>query len=312
MTWAGCARWVIALMCCKCLHTIRVDDPPEEEKCMGMEAIPENVSAIFINMKSRPDRSKKFVDMMKPFFDLMGDCKGWTLQRIDGVQINLPSSILQQLDATKEGRKRHKKAAQRAAALSHLNALKAIDDANYSLIFEDDYFFAVSPQELANRLNSVLKHLDNNWDVLMLGDNSYRQLTATPDLEGVGLMQTKAAWCSEAYLVGSEFRKKLVDTVERLMQAGYQEPFDTLWTRLQARDESKWYVFRPRVGKQEPGFSDIEGKPVDYNLLELNTRARGPPPFLQSLDDHSMPFGLTPPLNLSVGSVDGKSPSPRL
>eukprot|EP00927_Polykrikos_kofoidii_P051897 TRINITY_DN45670_c0_g1_i1.p1 TRINITY_DN45670_c0_g1~~TRINITY_DN45670_c0_g1_i1.p1 ORF type:complete len:354 (-),score=36.12 TRINITY_DN45670_c0_g1_i1:60-998(-) len=254
-SWHLRSDWLCFLFCAitftKATVDVKRDLIGASEECDGMDAIPRDVQAIYINLASRPERRTDFERSMAPYFDLFGKCKSWTLSRHEATQ------AIEQTRAS----------AQAAAVQSHVGALKSsVDSAGMSLVFEDDFMFMIPPHEIAVRLNDAFRRLDGKWDVLLFGDNSFK----TKDIDqsiGSGLLaQTQGAHCSEAYLVGPSYREKLLDVVEAQIPFR-EEPFDVLWVKLQTEENSKWFIFRPRIGKQRASYSDIEKTNTDYAVL---------------------------------------------
>lgn len=221
-------------------------DPPKPAKdCTGMDHVPYNVASFYINLDRRTDRKATFETNMKSFFDLMGHCRKWTITR--------HKATTAEGDAMNAG--------QIAAARSHVGLLNSAPAGNV-FIFEDDFHFTEKPKEVVHRMETALSHLGDKWNVLMFGDNSYENGEMD---EGAHLMQTKGAWCSEAYLVKKEYRttlsSKVTEGLKKMVEGHVDQDttgplgpaFDTLWHPLQMTDS--WYVMRPRIGEQ----NDVSG-----------------------------------------------------
>ena len=134
------------------------------------------------------------------------------------------------------------------------------------LIFEDDFIFTETAVNIKKKLASILSHYKNNWDIIMLSSNTYKD-------EQSGFSLTRRildAQTASGYLINRHYFKTLLASYkesERELEKG-GEPIkwalDQHWKKLQVKD--KWYVMEPTVGKQKESYSDIEQKMVNYNV----------------------------------------------
>lgn len=141
---------------------------------------------------------------------------------------------------------------------SHLAVFKLAKERNYKnvLIFEDDFVFLVSKDQLHELLSQVF---DNNvdFDVCMLGYNlkGHEECPEYPFLKRVRNAET-----ASAYIVNQKYYDTLIELYEwampELANTGMHWIYanDQVWKRLQEKDT--WYCFSKRIGKQRSGFSD--------------------------------------------------------
>eukprot|EP00929_Paragymnodinium_shiwhaense_P038807 TRINITY_DN20460_c0_g1_i1.p1 TRINITY_DN20460_c0_g1~~TRINITY_DN20460_c0_g1_i1.p1 ORF type:complete len:311 (-),score=62.58 TRINITY_DN20460_c0_g1_i1:145-1002(-) len=244
------------------------DDAKGAISCDKLTNIPANVTALYINLDSRQDRRDKFEKGMEPFMEPFKRCKGWSLDRFSAVKAE-PALLESGKEEEAESKKSKRHAGQVAAAKSHVAALKEAQGKGNgpALIFEDDFHFTGTPTSLVERLDKAFVGLKDDWDVLMLGDNSYS--TTPGNLKQYDIEQTHGAWCSEAYIVNKKYEHPLLSDVEpgvALLEGGAQhvdkpvEPlgaaYDTLWHHLQKDEKSHWYIFRPKLGQQADTWGD--------------------------------------------------------
>jgi glycosyl transferase family 25 len=152
---------------------------------------------------------------------------------------------------------------------SHLSVLKLAKERQYSnvLIFEDDFYFTVSHDELSRNLETFFKSpISNDYDVCMLSYNlrHFEECLETPFLRRVKYAQT-----ASGYIVNSRYYDTLIHLYERaiplLEQTGQHWIYanDVVWKSLQEKD--KWYCFTQRIGRQLDGFSDNAGCVMRYD-----------------------------------------------
>jgi len=147
--------------------------------------------------------------------------------------------------------------------LSHLNLLKEARDKKHKnvLVLEDDFEFVVSKEDFWKFMNSI-KDLD--YDVIMFVYNTQ----AHEDFND-NLIKVKSAQTAAGYLVNSKFYDALIENFEealpKFIETGEHWHYanDQCWKSLQPH--SKWYAFRPSIGKVRASYSDIQGKQTnDY------------------------------------------------
>jgi glycosyl transferase family 25 len=144
--------------------------------------------------------------------------------------------------------------------LSHIAVLERAKSEGWKnvLVVEDDMVWN-SPDLLESAVQ-VQRIVDsNNWDVILFS-GCYVECSS----EG----RVHTAQTSTCYLIRQEYYDTLLsnlrESVARLMSGGNYAVFalDQYWKCLQPRD--RWWIALPMACYQRPGFSDIEGRVVDY------------------------------------------------
>jgi hypothetical protein len=148
--------------------------------------------------------------------------------------------------------------------LSHLAVLQKAKEEKWPnvLILEDDFTFLVDRPTFDRELHSFFD-MKIPYDVLML---SYGLRRSSPF--NTVVCKTLEAQTTSGYLVHHRFYDALIDVWTRATTAmettgnEHANAIDQAWKVLQP--SSEWFCLNHRIGKQRPGFSDIEGQYVDY------------------------------------------------
>ncbi len=152
---------------------------------------------------------------------------------------------------------RHPTNPKRGCLESHLQIIKEayskknITGAKNLLIFEDDLKFIGS--------FSTLKQIPKDYDMLYFGGTVHRKMD-----EKDGWVQM-SCWTTHAYLINlekDEMVNKIINDLEK-----YNEEIDRYYLN-EIHTEYKAYMCNPMICIQENGFSDIEGKEVDYSFMQ--------------------------------------------
>ena len=147
---------------------------------------------------------------------------------------------------------------------SHLGALKLARDKQYPqvLILEDDFTFLISKQEFQDFLTKLATV---NYDVCLLSfniqqsdpiDDTFQKITESTTASG--------------YIVNSHYYNTIIDAFQyaadqfELTNEFWIYVTDVYWKKLQIIHN--WIGPVNRIGKQRPGYSDLMGKYVDYEL----------------------------------------------
>ena len=149
---------------------------------------------------------------------------------------------------------------------SHLAVLKIARQRKLKnvLIFEDDFQFLVSKEELSNELEKLFAS-EEPFDVVMLGYN----LKKYNDFNDY-LVKVLEAQTASAYIVHERFYNTLINLYERTLPELIQTKLwdlyanDQVWKQLQPR--ARWYAFKTRIGKQRMSYSDTTGKMEEYGV----------------------------------------------
>lgn len=160
---------------------------------------------------------------------------------------------------------------QRGALLSHFSALEAaVSQGRPTIILEDDWEWEKPWSYVEARLRAA----PPDWDVLLLGRGTYQVPHPSEDAIKSPLWQRVGFWTSAAaYIVRPDYAPVLLDAwwegLRRWWEEGepdspYDLALDVLWGDLQRR--GRWYALTgERVGRQAPGYSDIEKRHVRYD-----------------------------------------------
>jgi glycosyl transferase family 25 len=151
---------------------------------------------------------------------------------------------------------------------SHLGVLELAKKNGYKniLIFEDDFEFLVSKEDLDFELRNVLGP-GLQYDVLMLGYN----MKESVDLAShKSIFKVLEAQTTSAYIVHESFYDTLIkcyrDTLPVLKHTKLWEIYasDQIWKGLQP--DARWYAFTKRIGKQRESYSDITRQVENYGI----------------------------------------------
>jgi GR25 family glycosyltransferase involved in LPS biosynthesis len=208
----------------------------------------ENIDCIYyINLEHRTDRKEQFLNEMKKIE--MPESK---ITRIEGIYTPNMGIV--------------------GCGYSHLKAIKTFITSNHKncIIFEDDFVFSLNPTYVHNIFNLFFKE-NIPYDVLMLGANVLHMQPT----QYTFLQKVLDAQAGSAYLITREFAPKLeqlwgeyIPLLERYHRENnikvHEYCNDICWKVLQP--QNRWYVFNPKLGYQNEGYSDNEQKFVDYKV----------------------------------------------
>lgn len=196
------------------------------------------IHGFYINLDSRQDRRNEFEKELEK----MG---------IDGIE-RFPAI--------------HHPCGQLGCTASHIQVLKLARERNYDycFIFEDDFEFLVDRKTL----DTVISKIPDSFDVIMLSYNLIHGIEFNDTFGRALDVQT-----ASGYIVHSKFYTTLIDRIEEglfymsknpVRNVAYAYVIDAYWKQLQTR--STWLYSLIRIGKQRPGFSNLEGKYVDHKV----------------------------------------------
>lgn len=247
----GCHKLIISLILIAIITIIikQIKEPVEgfSNKNNGLNKFD---GIVYINLSSRKDRKKHILDQL----DQYGVKSENRIYRIDAVH------------TPKNGHK--------GCALSHVKALKLAKDKGWNnvLILEDDFEFALSPEE-TNRMVSqfFFNFSKKEWDVVLLAANG-GLLQKTPHFylwRVLGRAQT-----TSGYAIHSRFYDTLLtcfqesaDKMDENKTSGVNwegYAIDQQWKKYQKN--AKWYMFNPKLGKQSDKlYSSIQAE-TNYNI----------------------------------------------
>lgn len=148
---------------------------------------------------------------------------------------------------------------------SHHNAISLAKERGYKnvLILEDDFTFVISPEEFEKQMELFFKS-NIDYDVCMFSYNLFDYTESNYDF----LYKVNFSKTTSGYLVNEKYYDTLINNYrEGLEKLGaswihWVYSIDIYWKELQEKDN--WYCFKNRIGKQQPGYSDIRNDNVEY------------------------------------------------
>lgn len=151
--------------------------------------------------------------------------------------------------------------------LSHLQALKKARTQRhkYVCILEDDFMLHVPPNVFHQHVNYSWTHLKGKFDIMFLAMTPIELVPIPPHSR---LQRVKKALAMPAYVVHQKYLPQLIHIMELALLR--HVPHDMVTQEYQSF--SQWYGFYPVIGRQRPGFSDIEQKEVNYTYLDVDGR----------------------------------------
>jgi GR25 family glycosyltransferase involved in LPS biosynthesis len=146
-----------------------------------------------------------------------------------------------------------------ALVLTNIKILEEAIENNYNsiLILEDDVEF----NDQVLNMDEYFKVLPKNWDMLYFGGNHNTHVGVTPPAK-VNDLIVKLHHTYTTHMVA--IKSHLFETIISLLGT-YKEPIDVLYTELQKRYNV--YCFYPGIAKQRKGYSDIQNRVDDNNLI---------------------------------------------
>lgn len=193
-----------------------------------------------INLKHRTDKIKLFND----------DCVKYDLgkyerfEAINGATIDLPYNISK---------------GNVGLIMSNIKILEDCVKNNYKnvLIIEDDCYFTDEVTNLLDNLNLV----PDDWDMLYFGGNHNTHVGVTPPSK-VNDLIVKLHHTYTTHMVA--IKSHLFEPIISLL-GKYEHPIDVAYTELQKKYNV--YCFYPGIAKQRKGYSDIQNRVDDNNLI---------------------------------------------
>lgn len=155
--------------------------------------------------------------------------------------------------------------------LSHIACLEhAIREQWPRVCICEDDFHVTDPPRFLHHLHACLDEL-TTWDVLLLGGN-----IGPPYVNHNHCMQVRNAQTTTAYIVQAHYYHVLLANFKESASMAFQHyppqqcAIDMHWKRLQAKD--LWFILTPLMVTQRPGYSDIEGRVVNYEAAMLSCK----------------------------------------
>ena len=191
-----------------------------------------NVDIIyFINLEYRKDRYDHILSEFKKI-NLNSD----KIHKIDGI-LNIEKGSI-------------------GCTLSHCKTLEKFIDSGLDncIIFEDDFTFTSSNTCVNSMFNDFFNsNYFNDFDINLAGS------TKTETILEPYLTKIYESKTTSGYIVSKKFAPILLKNFKET-----KIPLDENWIKLQPI--SNWYSFKPRIGIQMEGYSDITYKLENYRL----------------------------------------------
>jgi len=156
-------------------------------------------------------------------------------------------------------------------SMSHLKCLQTAFENGWDhvLICEDDITF-LNPELFKTQLNTFLEKQRKNesWDVILLAGNNIPPYKPIDDT----CIQVFTCQTTTGYIVNGDYIKRLLDNVRMGLAYLLKNPLhhrlyaiDKFWFHLQK--VGQWFLIIPLTVVQQPGYSDIEKKEINYNKI---------------------------------------------
>jgi hypothetical protein len=156
--------------------------------------------------------------------------------------------------------------------LSHCNIIKEAKLKNYSniLVLEDDFLFLKEPYEFEVKLKKSLNELPSNWDLFYLGSYFVKGYGYEPiERYSDNLVKVNTGFCTHSLAYSSRGMDKILKSLKlnsELDILNYSEEYESIaWYLVREfQYENNCFASDELLSSQMPGFSDIEGKFLDY------------------------------------------------
>jgi hypothetical protein len=154
-------------------------------------------------------------------------------------------------------------------SLSHILTLqKCVDSrARACLVVEDDFELTVPPERAGSLLDQLLDVPGSEWDFVFLAS----RVVSAANSSFAFLDRVADAHTTSAYIVSGRYAPTLLDAFLRSAHLlnehacdMEQYAIDMFMKRLQP--VSRWYVFKPKLGKQCKSYSDVAFEERDYGV----------------------------------------------
>lgn len=149
-------------------------------------------------------------------------------------------------------------------SLSHIKTIEEFLKSEHEVcvILEDDFEF-IQPLSVCQYLFQQFFNDNIEWDCVMLSSNTKISKPYNEYLD-----RCIRAYTTAGYMINRQFAPILLQNirkgVEQLIRHDMQHMYaiDVYWMILQ--ETSNWFIFKPKMGQQSAGYSDIEKRYVDY------------------------------------------------
>lgn len=205
-----------------------------------------------INLPSRADRWQNCLIQFNKYGILNN------LKKVDGVIYKNPYF-------------NKKQNAQLGCWFSHYNILKNAQKLNYNkiLILEDDFIFNVKSEDLNFKLNCCIDELPQNWDLLYLGAYFVKGYDYEAKISySKNLYKVNTAFCTHSICYSKLGINKIILCMEKFFHdlSFMISNYDGLgWFYVKEfLYQNNCYASKEFLCGQKEGFSDIEGRIIDY------------------------------------------------
>lgn len=216
-----------------------------------------NVFSIFdkiycINLPYRKDRWETCLSQFKKY-NISNN-----LEKFDGIVYNNASF-------------NRKQNAHLGCWFSHYTVLKHAQAMDYNkiLILEDDFIFNIEPEDMNLKLNCCVNELPQNWDLFYLGAYFVKGYDYEAKVNySNNLYKANTAFGNHSISYSKSGINKMICYMEKAFLNLYSIPsnYESIcWFYVKEfLYENNCYASKEFLCGQEKGFSDIEGKVVDY------------------------------------------------
>ncbi len=206
-----------------------------------------------INLSSRVDRWNNCLNQFSKFGIS-------NVQRFEAIKYNHPK-----LSA--------KANAHIGCVLSHYNIIKEAKLKNYSniLVLEDDFLFLKEPYEFEVKLKKSLNELPLDWDLFYLGSYFVKGYDyESTERYSDNLVKVNTGFCTHSLAYSSRGMDKILKSLKlntELDILNYSEEYESIaWYLVREfQYENNCFASDELLSSQISGFSDIEGKFLDYS-----------------------------------------------
>ncbi len=150
---------------------------------------------------------------------------------------------------------------------SHIRVLKHALDKGYKniIVLEDDFEFCVSQEIFHNNLKYFLENYPE-YKICCLSYNMIKGIHLNDTL-----IEAINAQTTSGYLINHTFYQDVINVFQEGIDGlakGFHpstHAIDMIWQRKLQGPGKKFYLMKPKIGKQRSSFSDIEHRFCDYN-----------------------------------------------
>ena len=209
---------------------------------------------IYINLASRVDRRKKIEGLLTAC-GIPAD----KITRLDAIDREQQRPLTRSIIGAETEIQMNEGAL--GCTWSHIHVLEMAKNRKWKkiLIIEDDVEPLSTPKQFVKDLVRGLRSTAE-YDVLMVGWNVAPPKNG-PEYTGI-TSRSRDIQTTSAYVIGEDFYDTLKnDFIKAVLR---QVPLDVHWWGLQ--QNSRFYVFTPRILKQSADYSDIEGIHTNYGV----------------------------------------------